>query len=109
MLSGGQKQRIALARALLTDRPILILDDPISQVDFETGAIIINTIRSLSAVKTIFIVSNRLSAVCFADQIITLDRGRIIESGAHQELMENRGYYAATYRHQQIEEGLDGA
>jgi ATP-binding cassette, subfamily B, multidrug efflux pump len=109
MLSGGQKQRIALARALLTDRPILILDDPISQVDFETGAIIINTIRSLSAVKTIFIVSHRLSAVCFADQIITLDRGQIIESGTHQDLMESKGYYAATYRHQEIEEGLDAA
>lgn len=109
ILSGGQKQRIALARALLTDRPVLILDDPISQVDFETGAVIINTIRSLAASKTIFIVSHRLSAVSFAGQIITLDKGHIIETGTHDELMNKRGYYATTYRHQEIEEDLGGA
>jgi ATP-binding cassette subfamily B multidrug efflux pump len=104
ILSGGQKQRVALARALLKDSSIMILDDPISQVDIKTGQTIINTIRSMAGKKTIIIVSHRLSAVRFADQIITLDRGRIIESGTHSELMANDRYYAKTYRLQEIEE-----
>lgn len=104
ILSGGQKQRVALARALLKGSPIMILDDPISQVDIKTGKTIINTIRSMAGEKTIIIVSHRLSAVRFADQIITLDRGRIIESGTHSELMATDGYYAKTYRLQEIEE-----
>ncbi len=104
ILSGGQKQRVALARTLLKDSSIMILDDPISQVDIKTGQTIINTIRSMAGEKTIIIVSHRLSAVRFADQIITLDRGRIIESGAHSELMANDRYYAKTYRLQEIEE-----
>ena len=104
ILSGGQKQRVALARTLLKDSSIMILDDPISQVDIKTGQTIINTIRSMAGKKTIIIVSHRLSAVRFADQIITLDRGRIIESGTHSELMANDRYYAKTYRLQEIEE-----
>ena len=107
ILSGGQKQRIALARALLKDSSILILDDPISQVDMETGSAIINNIKSLAGIKTIIIVSHRLSAVRFADQIIVLDRGRIIESGNHAELMKNGRYYAKTFLLQEIEEELD--
>ena len=104
ILSGGQKQRVALARTLLKDSSIMILDDPISQVDIKTGDTIINTIQSMAGDKTIIIVSHRLSAVRFADQIITLDRGRIIESGTHSELMENNSYYAKTFRLQEIEE-----
>jgi ATP-binding cassette subfamily B protein len=104
ILSGGQKQRVALARTLLKDSSIIILDDPISQVDIKTGQAITNTIRSMAGEKTIIIVSHRLSAVRFADQIITLDRGRIIESGTHSELMANGRYYAKTYRFQEIEE-----
>ncbi len=106
ILSGGQKQRIALARALLQDTSVLILDDPISQVDLETGTSIINTIRAMAGFRTIIIVSHRLSAVQFADQIITLDTGRIVESGTHARLMKNNRYYAKTYRLQEIEEGL---
>jgi len=104
ILSGGQKQRVALARTLLKNSSIMILDDPISQVDIKTGETIINTIRSMAGEKTIIIVSHRLSAVRFADQIITLDRGCIIESGTHSELMANDRYYARTYRLQEIEE-----
>ena len=104
VLSGGQKQRVALARSLLKDSSIMILDDPISQVDIKTAETIINTIRSMAGKKTILIVSHRLSAVRFADQIITLDRGRIIESGTHSDLMATDGYYAKTFRLQEIEE-----
>ncbi|MEA3437989.1 MAG: ABC transporter ATP-binding protein [Thermodesulfobacteriota bacterium] len=106
ILSGGQKQRIALARAFLQDTPIMILDDPISQVDLETGASIIKSIRAMAGLRTIIIVSHRLSAVRLADKIITLDKGSIVESGTHARLMENNRYYAKTFRLQEIEEGL---
>ncbi len=104
ILSGGQKQRIALARALLQDTSIIILDDPVSQVDLETGNAIINSIRSMAGQRTIIIVSHRLSAVRFANQIIVLENGRIIESGAHTELLANDKYYAKAFRLQEIEE-----
>jgi len=107
ILSGGQKQRIALARAFLRETPVLILDDPISQVDLETGAAIIKSITAMAGLRTIIIVSHRLSAVRFADQIVTLDQGRMVESGTHARLMENNRYYAKTYRLQEIEEGLE--
>jgi ATP-binding cassette subfamily B protein len=104
ILSGGQKQRVALARALLNQTPVLILDDPISQVDLETGGMIINTIRAMAGNRTIIIVSHRLSAVQFADNIIVLESGRILECGHHEALMANNQYYAKTFRLQQIEE-----
>ncbi|MDI6686912.1 MAG: ABC transporter ATP-binding protein [Desulfobacterales bacterium] len=104
VLSGGQKQRIALARTLMHDRPIMILDDPVSQVDMETGNLIIKTVKSMAGEKTVIIVSHRLSAVRFADLIISLDKGRIVESGTHEHLMENNRYYAKTFRLQEIEE-----
>ena len=107
ILSGGQKQRIALARCLLLDTDILILDDPISQVDFETGTAIVNTIRRMAAGKTILIVSHRLSAVRYADLIIGLDLGRIVESGSHDELMQAGRYYAKTFQLQEIEEDVN--
>ena len=104
VLSGGQKQRVALARMLLKDAAVMILDDPISQVDLKTGDEIVNTIRSMAGKKTIIIVSHRLSAIRFADRIISLDRGRITESGTHAELMKNNQYYAKTFRLQEVEE-----
>jgi ATP-binding cassette subfamily B protein len=106
ILSGGQKQRIAIARALLQEGAILILDDPVSQVDMETGAEIINSIRSMNGSKTIIIVSHRLSAVRFSEHIIVLDNGHVAESGTHEKLMEKNAYYAKTFRLQEIEEEL---
>jgi len=109
ILSGGQKQRIALARCLLKDARILILDDPVSQVDLETGTAIIRTIQQMAGQKTIIIVSHRLSAVSYADQIISLDLGRIVEAGTHRQLMQANSYYAKTFNLQEIEEEWDAA
>jgi ATP-binding cassette subfamily B protein len=109
ILSGGQKQRIAIARCLLYEADLLVLDDPISQVDLETGTKIINTIRARAGQKTIIIVSHRLSAVSYADQIISLDQGRIVESGTHAQLMTSNQYYARTFQLQEIEEDLNEA
>lgn len=104
ILSGGQKQRVALARALLKPKPILILDDPISQVDMETGRHIIETILNLNSGQTIVIVSHRISAVSFSDRIYTLDNGIVVESGDHDELVAKDGYYARSYYLQELEE-----
>jgi ATP-binding cassette subfamily B protein len=104
ILSGGQKQRLALARAFLKDAPILILDDPISQVDLETGSRIIQSVRETAGSKTILMVSHRISAVRFADHILSLEDGRVIESGTHQELLDNDRYYAKAYYLQELEE-----
>ena len=109
ILSGGQKQRIALARCLLQKADILILDDPISQVDLETGTAIIDTIKSMVGHKTIIIVSHRISAVSFADQIIALEQGRITEKGTHRDLITTRQYYARAFQLQEYEEGVDAS
>jgi len=109
ILSGGQKQRIALARCLLQEAGVLILDDPISQVDLETGTAIIDAIKSMIGQKTIIIVSHRISAVSFADQIIALEQGRIIEQGTHRDLITTHQYYARAFQLQQYEEGVNAS
>ncbi len=104
VLSGGQRQRVALARVLFSNSSFLILDDPVSQVDLETGNKIIKTIKKMAGDRTTIIVSHRFSAVYFADQIIVLDGGQIVETGAHAHLIKNDGYYAKTFHLQEIEE-----
>lgn len=108
ILSGGQKQRIGLARAFLKDAPVLLLDDPISQVDGETAEVIVAGLRSMAGAKTILVVSHRLSALKFADQIITLTDGEITEAGSPRALAENGGYFARTLQMQALEENDHG-
>ncbi len=107
ILSGGQKQRIALARAFLQDRPVLILDDPVSQVDVETGNRIMAYVRSLQGHRTVLIASHRLSALRHADRILSLHGGRIVERGSHRELVRAGGYYSRMYHLQKVRGELD--
>ncbi|EIF31221.1 type I secretion system ABC transporter, HlyB family [Burkholderia sp. Ch1-1] len=93
-LSGGQRQRLAIARALLTNPRILILDEATSALDFETERVIQNNMRAICAGRTVIIIAHRLSAVRHADQIIAMDKGRIVERGAHDALLAHGGYYA---------------
>ena len=92
-LSGGQRQRLAIARALLRDAPILILDEALSSVDAENEAVIQSALDRLMAGRTTLILAHRLSSVIDADRILVLDRGRVVESGSHDELMRLNGAY----------------
>ena len=95
-LSGGQRQRLALARALLLQPPILILDDPTASVDAKTEHEIVSALRRAMAGRTAFVVANRLSLLRRADVILVLDKGRLIQSGAHAELAQPPGPYRET-------------
>lgn len=108
-LSGGQKQRISIARALLKSGPIIIFDDSLSAVDTATEEKIINNLRELKGNKTIIIIAHRLSTVQFVDNIIVLDKGRIIEEGNHEELLEKGGFYYQLYQKQLLEKAIDDA
>lgn len=99
-LSGGQKQRISLARALLKDPSILILDDTTSAVDMETESYIQKQLKNIDKKCTIFIIAYRISSIKDADLILVMDKGRIIEQGSHEELMKKGGYYAETFHSQ---------
>jgi len=105
-LSGGQKQRTAIARALIRNPPILILDDALSAVDTATEERILHALREIRRGRTVLIVSHRVSSVKDSDQIIVLDNGRIVERGTHESLLAHDGYYADLYRRQTIEEEL---
>jgi ATP-binding cassette, subfamily B, multidrug efflux pump len=106
-LSGGQKQRTAIARALVRDPMILILDDSLSAVDTHTEERILNALRTIRRGRTVLIVSHRVSSVKDADHIVVLDEGRIVERGDHESLIEKGGYYADLYRRQTIEAELE--
>ncbi|PKG23534.1 ABC transporter ATP-binding protein [Niallia nealsonii] len=99
-LSGGQRQRIALARALLKDPAILILDDTTSSLDMETEYKIQNTLKSLQKRKTSFIIAHRISSVKDADIILVMNNGKIMERGTHKELLKKKGYYFDVYMNQ---------
>lgn len=100
MLSGGQRQRIALARALLKEPQVLILDDAISAVDADTEVKIIENLKKSSSFNICIISAHRLSAVQYADKIIVLDEGKIVQQGTHEELIKAGGWYAAQFESQ---------
>jgi ATP-binding cassette subfamily B protein len=105
-LSGGQKQRTAIARALMVDPRILVLDDALSAVDTYTEEEILTRLRGVLRARTSLIVSHRVSTVRGADRIFVMDRGRIVERGTHDELVADGGIYAAMHRRQLLEEEL---
>lgn len=106
-LSGGQKQRTAIARALIRQPPVLVLDDALSAVDTRTEAAILGHLRARAGERTVVIVSHRISAVQDADQILVLDAGRVVERGTHDALVAAGGAYAAMARRQQIEAEIE--
>ncbi|GHH98578.1 ABC transporter ATP-binding protein [Neobacillus kokaensis] len=106
-LSGGQKQRISIARALIKNPEILILDDSLSAVDAKTEKKIIDNIRQVRSDKTTIITTHRMSAVQHADHIIVLDEGKIIEEGTHEQLLERNGWYKEQFIRQQVENKVE--
>lgn len=99
-LSGGQRQRIAIARALLTEPPILIFDEATSALDYESEKAIRDNMRAIAAGRTVLIIAHRLAAVRDAHRIITIEGGRLTEDGTHEELLRRGGRYATLWRHQ---------
>ncbi|MBW4529170.1 MAG: ABC transporter ATP-binding protein/permease [Aphanothece saxicola GSE-SYN-MK-01-06B] len=97
-LSGGQRQRIALARAILKDPPVLVLDEATAAVDNETEAAIQRSLDRITASRTTLVIAHRLSTVRHADRIVVMERGRIVESGEHDDLLARNGAYAALWR-----------
>lgn len=103
-LSGGQKQRIALARTLIIEKPIIILDDPISQVDTHTASKVISGVNRMNLKSTFIIISHRISALASCDRIYILKNGRIDHSGTHEELIQTDRFYKESFMVQQFEE-----
>ena len=106
-LSGGQKQRVTLARALLAEAPILVLDDSLSSVDTQTEEHILEALEAQRRGRTCFIVAHRLSTVQDADLIVVLDGGRIVERGDHRSLLARDGLYAELFRRQRLSAELE--
>jgi ATP-binding cassette subfamily B protein len=106
-LSGGQRQRLTLARALLMDTPILVLDDSLSAVDSDTEAEIISKLKTRMSGQTVLFITHRLAAAESADNIIVLDEGKLIESGNHDSLLADGGLYAEMFKRQRLAEELE--
>lgn len=105
-LSGGQKQRVSIARALIKEAPILLLDDSLSAVDTETEERILNNLKNITANRTTIIVTHRVSSAKNADRILILDEGKIVEQGTHDELISAGGYYQELYDKQLLEKEI---
>jgi ATP-binding cassette subfamily B protein len=105
-LSGGQRQRTALARALLIDAPILILDDALSSVDNQTATQILKNLSPERSKKTVIFISHQLSAAATADRIMVMDRGEIVEIGTHEQLLQQSGLYQSLWQQHQLQEVL---
>ena len=103
-LSGGQRQRTTLARGLIRDAPVLVLDDCFSSVDTETEEHILARLKEMRRNKTTILVSHRISTLRHSDRIIVLDEGRIVEMGSHQELLSKDGVYAQLEKAQTFQE-----
>lgn len=105
-LSGGQKQRIALARALIREPPVLVLDDPLSAVDARTEAAILEAIERQKAKRTVILITHRVAAAQRCDQVVVLEQGKVLEHGSHDELIREGGVYALFAEEQQMEHDL---
>tara|TARA_B100001113_G_scaffold165770_1_gene135606 strand:- start:115 stop:708 length:594 start_codon:yes stop_codon:yes gene_type:complete len=105
-LSGGQKQRISIARAIIKEPKILILDDCLSAVDTKTENIILENLKKIMLNKTSIIISHRISSVKLAKKIIVIDDGKIIETGNHKNLIDKKGYYFDLYNQQLEKENI---
>ena len=106
-LSGGQRQRTSLARALLTNAKVLILDDALSSVDNETATKILNSLSPTRAKKTVIFISHQLSAAAICDRILVMDEGKIVQNGTHQTLVQETGLYRSLWKQHQLKEVLN--
>jgi len=108
-LSGGEKQRIALARVILKDPRILVLDEATSSLDSESEALIQEALKRVMAKRTSIVIAHRLSTILAADQILVIDRGQVLERGTHRELLAQKGLYAHLYKTQFRKHETDAA
>jgi ATP-binding cassette subfamily B protein len=108
-LSGGQRQRATLARALLRDPRILVLDDAFAAVDAETEAAILAGLLGRIRERTTLVITHRLRVAAMLDRIVVLDEGRLVEEGSHAELLARGGLYARLWRRQQLESTIEAA